>query len=176
LSSGDNLLLVNTYLAKPTWSDKGPPLTMPLAWGEFKAADREKFDALLDAGENYGSTYVAYRTYPGIFGSIVMANPEPMYKLVPKSHMSGMKLTQIYMTPTSALAKAVDKLEANDIVQYGAFAEFIVRRPGDIRILEITSDNVSKPYDSQVFTARLVCEITSKSTLARLKEEAGTGD
>lgn len=169
MSSGDTLVLGTSYLTRPIWSDMANK-NKPLDWRRFSKDDHEKFLDMIDQGEEYGFSYEAYRSYSNLWGRIVLTEKEPIYKLVPKSRMSKMKLPVLYMTPGSSLAKAVNDLHAQDIVLRGARGFPIVREPGKIRIFAINADRDDVDYADQKFSTEQICTVRSFSTLARYKK------
>lgn len=158
MSSGDNLVFVTKDFVRPSNGKRFGRMR----WWQFDQYDHEKIIALNKEGENYDQSYAAYAGSFNIYGRISLTAIELIYKLVPKSRMSHLKMPHIYMTPGSSLAKAVDALDAQDLFLYGAEGFLVVRKPGFLDVYGVTVDRDDVAYADKKFSTYRACTVQSK--------------
>ena len=147
-------LMTRPPIYPPPWP------TGPLDWGGFKQDNAAKVNALLDAGETYDHTYIVYTTPVDFYGE---AQPRPVYRL---THLRSAKLPEIFVQDDgSALSEGLKKLGPSDLFIYGPRAYPVVRKPGEVMLYEIDTDQPGKEtFEQKKFIPVLICDFVDGST------------
>jgi hypothetical protein len=146
---------VGKYVQRVNWGNS------PLPWNIYTQDDPKRYDDLMSGGDQYNSSYVVYRA------AVDLYSPQEfvwMYKLLPLSRMSSTKMPEVFTADRSdELGEILKKLGPSDLVEYGANAYPVVRKPGHVALYEIDPDRLDVPYEQKHFKYKLVCDIWLKS-------------